>query len=793
MLSKRAPSQLIQSPQKKIKANQTEHDYSQLPLEVLRMIAQSFRSAKDLLHFAMSCKRFHEAGPYEDILLRNFVFSYKKKICMRHIEDMIKNHCLGKECLSKLRRDQPVSKLSKISLKRVRDLYDNHLRQMLTQNRQWKEARSIKAPPCEYQPLQGITLQRHQEEALHFLLDVEKQEPLILHVEEFMPNNSVRVPYFPTNDQMMNYLHERKKPANEVWQETFHLQGGMFCDEQGTGKTLTLVSLIVNHPAPVEFCDEKLPLEFPHTTRSSATLIICPSQIVKQWAEVIKKHAPQLQVHHVLQQSELHSGITRKEIEEQLDVLIVSQAMFGMTPHGRSDSDSRLNHIYTFTFFRIIVDESHEFFKNAVSSCYPNRRLYAKNKWLVSGTPFPTLKHFIEYMKFFHPTNEVLNSNSGCYSFQTGNKYHNIVHIHEFFMKLVWRNYWRTCNSSVECFSDANVEILPHPLIMSEQRKLAYRFTECLLENILHTNTTKRALRALIHDNKLPRELHYTHSHIRCIEHWYYDGYVSVSEDLERDCLMALSHDKKALCSEIINPTPQMNEMLSEIVDFQVVNNIRSVKCKTFPCEYVFDGKHCGKDADRVALWCGGRFCLKHKKTEALRKAGLLGNKQRLNTLSCVKMNSLGEMIRNIHQQDGSRKFLLFFTSAVDMNRFAWYLGDVLELGLRHSICSGNYSRRNKAIRDIKNGISSLMLMSWDKSPSGVDGLSGVISDIVFVDVPHGGNAESSTRQAIARCLRMGRNDNKKLHIHVYYIKDTIQETDYLDNPVFKELLSRQQ
>lgn len=760
------------------------------------MIAQCFLSAKDLLHFAMTCKMFYEAGPYDDLLLRNFVFKYKGKTYMKHLKHVMEQDCLGKENLLKLRNQQPFAELSKTTQKKLRDLYDNHLRQMLTLTTQWKEARNVKSPSCEYKPLNDITLHQHQEEALYFLMNVEKQDPLMMHVNDFMPNNKVRVPFYPTKHQTLDYKCNRKVPAGEVWQENFHLHGGMFCDEQGMGKTTTLLSLIVNHRASGDFQHEKLPLEFPHTTRSSATLIICPSQIVKQWASVIKKHAPQLRVHSVLQQSHLHKDITQEELQKDLDILIVSQAMFHRSPMGWSSFGPQMttNHLYSLTFFRIIVDESHEFFKSTSCQGYPNRRLYAKHKWLVSGTPFPTLKHFVEYMKFFHPTNELLSCAGGYWS-QSGKKHHNIVHIYEFFMRLVWKNYWRTCNSSVGCFSDANVEMHTHPFVMDEQRFLAYRFVDAILKSSRCINVRENALRMLLSCDKLPRELRFGGESRTCfvnIEKWYGDGYLSVAKDLRDDSFFALAHSNDAYASRIKKVTPVMFEILGKAIDYQIVKSIDQVQQKTFTCEHsTLSGERCQERAPLRSLWCGSRFCKEHRQTKT-HQVGCYRRKIDTQSIEYVKIDTLAEMIQAIHGKDKSRKFLLFFASADDMNSFAWYITNIMQSGLKYAICSGNYSCRNKAIQNILTGKCSLMLMSWDKSPSGVDGLSEVISDIVFVDVPYGKSATSSTRQAIARCLRIGRNEEKKLHVHVYYIKDTIQEQDYLDNPVFRELLKQQ-
>ena len=109
---------------------------------------------------------------------------------------------------------------------------------------------------------------------------------------------------------------------NETY-ETIPLQGGILADEMGLGKTIDILSLILaNKSKPNSthytqtFCEG-----FPRF-RSNATLVLCPSHLVKQWYNEIKSKSKNLVTYAILSIVDLWK-LTYKDIIE-CDIVITS-------------------------------------------------------------------------------------------------------------------------------------------------------------------------------------------------------------------------------------------------------------------------------------------------------------------------------------------------------------------------------------------------------------------------------------------------------------------------------------
>ena len=199
--------------------------------------------------------------------------------------------------------------------------------------------------------------------------------------------------------------------------------GGIISDAVGMGKTFTTLSLIhYNKPNMVnKIINRKI--------ASKASLIICPSHLVKQWKTEIKRCMPKANVICILTKNS-HSGLKFKDFVNA-DIIITSHQFimnfkYYPTLHysfycsaGAASSYGRLNILNTkidimiheklyedliemenpifefFNFNRLIVDESHEIFGGLLSSQTLTKYMTdwllgisAKYKWYVSGTPF---------------------------------------------------------------------------------------------------------------------------------------------------------------------------------------------------------------------------------------------------------------------------------------------------------------------------------------------------------------------------------------------------------------------
>ena len=141
-------------------------------------------------------------------------------------------------------------------------------------------------------------------------------------------------------------------------------RGGFLCDEMGLGKSAQLIATMLGNP-------------------KKSTLIVVPKSIITQWANEIKKFAPQLSVH-------LFDG-PKRHLKEA-DIVIAPYSLLS-TPEDTP--------IHTHTWDRVILDEAHEI-RNKSSRLFKSVcRLKTDIKWIVTGTPvFNSMNDFVSLCAF---------------------------------------------------------------------------------------------------------------------------------------------------------------------------------------------------------------------------------------------------------------------------------------------------------------------------------------------------------------------------------------------------------
>src|SRR5210317_949351 len=146
-------------------------------------------------------------------------------------------------------------------------------------------------------------------------------------------------------------------------------KGGFLCDDMGMGKTIQLVATILGNPKP-------------------RTLVVVPKSIITQWAEEIKRFAPNLTIN-------IFDGPERKIREA--DVTIAPYTL--LTSKGKS-TDTRTP-LHMVQWDRVILDEAHEI-RNKKSKLFKSVcRLQTQIKWIVTGTPvFNSMEDFVSLCTF---------------------------------------------------------------------------------------------------------------------------------------------------------------------------------------------------------------------------------------------------------------------------------------------------------------------------------------------------------------------------------------------------------
>ena len=229
-------------------------------------------------------------------------------------------------------------------------------------------------------------------------------------------------------------------------------KGGILADDQGLGKTVSTMSLLVatsadsrawvldalqdwtNQPAPAERGGDgpagpgrgagggtgrdgsgvgigagagggsPAGANTP-PVKKGGTLVVCPTSILRQWAREINDKVSgsiglSVYVHH---------GSDRAKSPEQLcgyDVVLTTYALVVQETQGKSGSSSALGQVY---WYRCVLDEA-QMIKNAKTlgsqSC---ARLWADRRWCLSGTPIQnSIEDLFSYFHFlrYEPYNQ---------------------------------------------------------------------------------------------------------------------------------------------------------------------------------------------------------------------------------------------------------------------------------------------------------------------------------------------------------------------------------------------------
>lgn len=184
-------------------------------------------------------------------------------------------------------------------------------------------------------------------------------------IKEIDPPNGLRNilrPYQVSGYHWLNYLHEVN------W-------GGILADDMGLGKTVQALSFMQH---------------FKNENGKLVSLVVCPTTLIYNWENEIKKFTPQLTYH-------IHHGGARSRDRENLtkyDIII--------TTYGTLRSDIKL--LLSVQFDYLVLDESQAIKNPASKVTRAASLLQAKHRLCMSGTPLQnnTFDIFAQ-MNFLNP------------------------------------------------------------------------------------------------------------------------------------------------------------------------------------------------------------------------------------------------------------------------------------------------------------------------------------------------------------------------------------------------------
>ncbi len=169
--------------------------------------------------------------------------------------------------------------------------------------------------------------------------------------------------------------------------------GGLLADDQGLGKTISTLALILKNRAPV------VRKAFSKGSRTAGTLVVCPVSVLRQWAQEIRDKATEMADLRVL----IYHGKKRTNDQNELatyDVVLTTYTVVGKeVPLPSSNKNS--GPIAFINWFRVVLDEAQTIRNRTTRIAQAAWNLHAKHKWCLTGTPIQnSITDLFSYFKF---------------------------------------------------------------------------------------------------------------------------------------------------------------------------------------------------------------------------------------------------------------------------------------------------------------------------------------------------------------------------------------------------------
>lgn len=170
------------------------------------------------------------------------------------------------------------------------------------------------------------------------------------------------------------------------YQGNISSRGGILADYMGLGKTLTILSLIVNHldEGRVPNSGNYLPPVHGGKIRSGATLIIAPVSVLGNWEGQIADHVKPKALRYFMYYG--RNKLTDPQTLSQYDIVFTSFQTLTLEWKTAGNISSR-GPLYAISWFRVVLDEAHEIRTQTTNKCQAACAISAERRWCVTGTP----------------------------------------------------------------------------------------------------------------------------------------------------------------------------------------------------------------------------------------------------------------------------------------------------------------------------------------------------------------------------------------------------------------------
>ena len=676
-----------------------------------------------------------------------------------------------------------------------------------------------------------IELYSYQKKSLRKMINIENNN------ESFKIQQSVNINF---GDEQLVYDPIKGCRVDKHIYSRISSKGGILADEMGLGKTITSLSLIASNPSTQNY------LFFNNKIYSKATLLICPNHLAKQWVKEAKKACPKMKT--ILIATKTNHVKLNYEDFKNADFIIVTQQFlmnFKYYPSleykkvtassiSLSDREQHMNNklkewrksvyinddssiscnssdyqkewdeiksktspiIEMFYFHRVLIDEGHEIFGEALSngslSVYISeylRSVSADYFWYISGTPFFNSTGMINCLDFIKL--KYITNNNNHISFDR-----NSTRIYKFLLK---KELLERVLSTI-CIRHRKEDVENQVQIPGYEEKIEWVELSELERNLYKSREGKSSNHILQQICCHPLVAESYHQII---------GNKTVSLDEMKEKIIDY-HEKK-----IIYYKSKLENLNENSTEYHMLKNTFTTKLTE--SKFILDvlkkiNEKVKEDDDNCIICfdkmenpaltpCGHLFCheclkmcihskpqcpickadLKNKEIMLLNK-----NKPKVNPNSNplvqkygAKLGKIISMIRSLVSIDETR--IIVFSQ---WDRMLTLIGSSLsECGIENSFVKGNVWARNSAIDKFKLGINrqgkdnKVIMLSLKNSASGTNLTEA--THIFFVEPINAPKMEckSIEGQAIGRACRLGQKN--KINVIRVLTKNTIEEDIY--------------
>lgn len=244
-------------------------------------------------------------------------------------------------------------------------------------------------------------LLKHQKQGLYFMTNKEKER--VFGTDE-KGNSSLWRLNLGNNGQRTYF---NVITGQEMRQSPPQVLGGILADMMGLGKTLSILSLVVqtldeaDHWSTLSPCEpqhreqtpskkgKNPPLPACEPTRlrqnSKTTLLVSPLSTIANWEEQIKQHVKPGTLKYYI----YHGAGRIKDISRlsEYDLVITTYGSVASEFNHRSKKKQGTYPLEEINWFRIVLDEAHMIREQSTQQSKAICRLSAQRRWAVTGTP----------------------------------------------------------------------------------------------------------------------------------------------------------------------------------------------------------------------------------------------------------------------------------------------------------------------------------------------------------------------------------------------------------------------